>query len=54
MAGFHDGLGAMSGIEGAFCCFLLVFVVEHSTVVLCVDLMMMHVLHVYCCSEGME
>jgi hypothetical protein len=26
MAGFPDGLGAMSGVEGAFRCFLLVFV----------------------------
>ncbi len=25
-AGFPDGLGPMSGVEGAFCCFLLVFV----------------------------
>ena len=26
MAGFPDELGAMSGVEGAVCCFLLVFV----------------------------
>jgi hypothetical protein len=26
MAGFPDGLGAMSGVEGAVHCFLLVFV----------------------------
>ena len=26
MARFPDGLGAMSGVEGAVCCFLLVFV----------------------------
>jgi hypothetical protein len=26
MAGFPDGLGAMSGVEGAVCCLLLVFV----------------------------
>ena len=26
MAGFPNGLGAISGVEGAVCCFLLVFV----------------------------
>ena len=30
MAGFHDGLGAMSGVEAAFHCFWLIFVGVHS------------------------
>ncbi len=51
MAGFSDRLGAISGVEGAVRCFLLVFVgfllvvLEHWVAVLCVELMMVHLLH---------
>ena len=51
MAQFPDGLGAMSRVEGAVCCFLLVLlaVLEHWAAVLCDELMMVHLLHFLCC-----